>query len=411
MMAPIDYAALLRPGAPTDGGAIVGHVRQRYDFATGHPDPVELPLDELVTGLQMALNDEGRTLAWYPHPLGYPPLRDYLASKLRRDRRIRCTADQLILGDGSSQPIAMVMDALLEPGDVVLCESFTYGGTLNVIRRMGAQAGGVECDEIGMIPDALDAALRRHANSGHAAKLIYTIPTFQNPLGTTADETRRGELLEMARRHGVPILEDDCYVDLRYEGEAEPAIRALDETGDTVIYVGSFSKIIGPGMRLGYVLAPDALMSPLASIKTGGGVNQFAAMAVHRLADQGKLDEHIVQSCKTQRAKRDAMWAALESNFADAATWSQPQGGIYLWVQLNDQQVDTADLVEPAVAHEVGITTGVTFHPEGTGGNHHFRLCFGFNTLEEIAEGVSRLAAACTDVAVAGVARAAAPAA
>ncbi len=408
-MAPIDYAAHLRPGVPNDGGAVVGHIRQRYDFATGHPDPVELPLDELVAGLQEALGDEGRTLAWYPHPLGYPPLRDYLASKLRRDRRITCSADQLILGDGSSQPIAMVLYALLEPGDVVLCESFTYGGTLSAIRRMGAQAAGVECDEVGLIPDALDAALRRHAESGRAAKLVYTIPTFQNPLGTTADEARRGQILEVAQRNGVPILEDDCYVDLRYEGEVEPAIRALDEAGETVIYVGSFSKIIGPGMRLGYVLAPDALLLPLASIKTGGGVNQFAAMAVHRLADQGKLDEHIAQSCNSQRAKRDAMWAAMESDFADAATWSRPQGGIYLWVHLKDQNVDTADLVEPAVAHEVGITTGVNFHPEGTGGSHHFRLCFGFNTPEEIAEGVSRLAAACADVGVAGVARAAAP--
>jgi 2-aminoadipate transaminase len=400
-MGSIDYRSLLRSGLPT-AAPITEHGHKKYDFAVGHPDPHGLPLEALAQALQEGLDAEGSTLAWYPHPLGYAPLRDYVAQKLKTDRGIQARADDILLGSGSSQPIHMVIESLVASGDIVLCEEFTYVGTLNAIRRFGGEPRAVTCDELGIVPAALQQALQRAAAEQRSVKLVYSIPTFQNPLGTTADANRRADVLEVTSSHGIPILEDDCYVDLRYEGEVEPAIRALDE-GNNVIYVGSFSKIIGPGMRMGYVVAPTQLLPTLSSIKSGGGANQFVALALHRLAVRGDLQRHIAASCDTQREKRAAMYESLEAHFGASASWSQPHGGIYLWIELEDRHVDTEALVPAAQALDVGFTAGRGFHAEGVAGRHCLRLCFGYNTPAEIREGVGRLASAFADAGVAGI--------
>ena len=224
--------------------------RQKYDFAVAYPDPESLPLDDLLESLRQALDEEGRDLAVYPHTQGYPPLREFVAQKLEDDRGIQVPPDDIVLADGSSQPIHMLVEALIDPGDVVLTEDFVYSGTLNILRRFRADVRGVQCDDEGIIPDALESAIQQAVSEGRRPKMIYTIPTFQNPQGWTMTLERRAALLEASRRHGVPIMEDDCYVDLRYDGEDVTSIRSLDDT-DHVMYVGSFSKIIAPGIRLG----------------------------------------------------------------------------------------------------------------------------------------------------------------
>ncbi len=367
--------------------------RGRYDFAVAYPDPETLPLDELVEGLRQALAEEGRDLAIYHHRQGYPPLREYVANKLARDRDIHVSPDDIILGDGSSQPIHMIVETLVDPGDVLLTEEFVYSGTLNTMRRFRADIRGVPCDEQGMLPDALEAAIRQAQAEDKRVKFIYTVPTFQNPQGWTMSLERRQAMVELAQRYDVPILEDDCYVDLRYEGSDVPSLYALDGTG-RVMYVASFSKIIAPGMRLGYMTAPRELLQRALAAKSGGSVNTFAAFAVHRFAT-GQLHAHIEVINDVQRRKRDTMLAALEEHFGDGATWSRPQGGLYIWVRLPKQ----ADLVRirdrVLETEDVGYVPGTAFAADGVSGRNCMRLCFGYNTPEEIQEGIARLAAAC----------------
>ena len=226
--------------------------RGKYNFAVAYPDPASLPLDELSHALDAALRDQGRDLALYPDLQGYPPLREFVAAKLARDRDIRVSADEIFLADGSGQPIHMIAEALLDPGDVVLTEDFTYSGTLTTLRRFRADIRGVPCDGQGMLPDALESAIARAVAQGRKPKIIYPIPTFQNPQGWTMSLERRQDMVRISQAHGVPILEDDCYVDLRYDGNGVTSIHSLDAAGG-VMYVASFSKIIAPGMRLGYL--------------------------------------------------------------------------------------------------------------------------------------------------------------
>ena len=363
--------------------------RGKYDFAVAYPDPASLPLDELMAALEGALRDEGKDLAVYPHPSGYPPLREFVAGKLARDRGIQVSADDIILADGSNQPIHMLLEVLLDPGDVVLTEEFVYSGTLNTLRRFQADIRGVACDEDGIVPEALEGAIKTAAAQGKRPKFIYTIPSFQNPQGWTMTLERRQAVVRLSQRYDVPILEDDCYVDLRYDGEPVTSIHSLDETG-RVMYVASFSKNIAPGMRMGYLTAPPEVLDRVAAVKSGSGVNQFAALAVHRYSTSN-LEDHIGDIRHILRAKRDAMLAALGENFGSAATWSRPEGGLYVWLRM-PEGVDLASVREKALEAGVGYQAGNLYAPDGVSGKNYARLCFGYNTPEEIHEGIALLA-------------------
>lgn len=363
--------------------------RGKYDFAIAYPDPHTLPLEDLATVLKEALEEEGDSLAIYPHLQGYPPLREYVAQKLLRDRSIEVSPDDIILCDGSAAPIYMIAEALLDPGDVVFTEDYVYPGTLVTLRRFHSDVRGIPCDEDGMLPDALEAAIQKAKLEGKRAKLLYTIPTFHNPQGFTMPLDRRQAILTVTQKHGLPILEDDCYVDLSYEGEVPPALWALDDS-NRVMYVSSFSKTIAPGMRMGYVAAPPEVVDRLRALKSGNGVNQFAAMAVHRFALR-HLDDHIEKINIEQRARRDAMLAALGENFGGRATWSRPKGGLFIWLKMSED-VDLVKLLEVAIESDVGYQPGSMFAPDQVSGKNYARLCFGYNTPKEIHEGISRLA-------------------
>ena len=374
---------------PSDPISAVVERRGKYDFAVAYPDPASLPLTELSDGLKEALEAEGRDLAVYPHPQGYPPLRQYVADKLARDRDIHVDPDEVILTDGSSQPIHVFTELLVDPGDVVLTEDFVYAGTLATLRRFRADVRGVTCDDEGMVPEALEEAIGTATAEGKRPKFIYTIPTFQNPQGWTMTLDRRKALVRISQEQGVPILEDDCYVDLRFEGEDVTSIHSLDDSRNTM-YVASFSKIIAPGMRMGYMVGPPDVIARARSVKSGGGVNQFTAFAVHRYATSG-LAGHITDVSGILREKRDAMLAALGENFGSAASWSRPQGALYVWLKLHDDS-DLTTALGAALDADVGFHPGPRFAADGVSGKNHARLCYGYNTPEEIHEGIARLA-------------------
>ncbi|MDE2787831.1 MAG: PLP-dependent aminotransferase family protein [Chloroflexota bacterium] len=385
-MSEFNYEGLFAERAPITTRGANRHAR--YDFAVAYPDPDTLPLTGLVDALSVALEREGRDLAYYPVSAGYPPLRELVADKLRRDRQMEVTADDIVLTSGSGEAINMLIQAMTDPGDVLLTEEYVYLGTMRQMRLWSANVVGVKCDDDGIIPEALDETIRAQHAAGRRVKFLYTIPTFQNPLGWTATLERRQRMLEVCQSHGVPILEDDCYVDLRFEGEDVTSISSLDDSG-SVLYVGSMSKIIAPGVRMGYLVAPEIVRERALSFKSGG-VNQFAALAIEEYL-RNHMYDHIDEENQALRAKRDAMLAALGEHFGNRATWSKPEGGLYLWLTM-PEGTDLAAFQEQSFNEGVGYYNGAMFSPEGNGTNMA-RLCFGHPTAQTVSDGIAELAA------------------
>ncbi len=383
---PFSYERLFASGVPVSKAG--GWPHAKYDFAVAYPDPDTLPLDGLADSLRAALHRDGKDLAFYPDAAGLHSLRVLLAEKLGRDRNMVVTPEDVVLTAGSSEAIAMVIQALTDPGDVALTEEYVYLGTLRQLRQYGADVVGLPCDAQGIVPEEMEATLRRLLEQGKRVKYLYTIPTFQNPMGWTMSLERRHRVLDIAREYGVPVFEDDCYVDLRFEGEDVTSFHSLDDTGQ-VLYVGSFSKIIAPGVRMGYLVAPEEVRQRAMSFKGGGGVNQFAAMAIQEYMKHN-MYQHIDDQNRSLRVKRDAMLASLGENFGDAATWSVPEGGLYTWLRL-PEGADLAGLEGQVFAEGVGYYAGTHFSPEGLGANCA-RLCFGHPSAQMVHEGIAELA-------------------
>ena len=389
-MTKFDYSPLRARSAPEPtplSGAKAG--MPKFPFVMSYPDPANLPIMEAHAAMGEALAEVGHTTDVYPDAQGYPPLREYVAERLARKRGMAVSSDDVLLTEGSGQAIHFVTEALVDPGDVVIVDHFVYGGTLWSLRRFHSDIRGIISDGRGMAPDALEETIVTAVAEGKRPKFIYLIPTFQNPQAWTMPIERRREIVEVAARHGIPILEDDGIAEFRFEGEHVRAVSALDDSG-LAIHTGTFSKIVVPGMRIGYLVAPRELLETIAPIKGPRGITQFGALAVHRYATT-RLDDHLVELNDVLRSRRDAMFAALGENLGDVATWSLPEGGLYTWLTMPEN----VDLVEAAApAEEAGVTydLGTKFATGDDPGRNKARLCFSFNTEEEIAEGIARLA-------------------
>jgi len=364
--------------------------KPKYDFAISYPDPSSLPLQGLMTALQQALAEEGPDLALYLSAQGYGPLREFIAAKLARDRNLHVTSDEIMLTGGAGQAIHVTLESLVDTGDVVLTDDYTYSGALHQMRRFQAEIRGVPTDSEGVLPDALESAIRQLPREGKRAKLFYTVPTFQNPQGWTMSLERRKVLVGLAQKYGMPILEDDCYADLRYDGQDVPSLYTLDGAGH-VIYVSSFSKTIAPGMRAGYMTAAPALLKRAMAAKSGGPVPLFVTLAIHRFVTDG-LASHIEEINDIQRQRRDAMLESLEEHFTGGATWLRPEGGLSVWVKFPEGTDATAVREKIFEATNAGYSTGPNFAPDRSSGKNFIRLSFGFNTPAEIREGMKLLA-------------------
>ncbi len=380
------YESLFAQNVPVTGRA--PNQKAKYDFAVAYPSPETMPLDGLVDAVREAMDREGRDLSYYPHPAGRPALREFLADKLARDRNMKVSADDIVLTAGSGEAIGMMIQAMTDPGDVLLTEEYVYLGTLRQMRRYRAEVVSVKCDEQGIIPDELADTIKRVRGQGKKVKFLYTIPTFQNPLGFTMSLERRQRVLEIAQGAEIPVFEDDCYVDLRFEGEDVTSFHSLDDTG-SVVYTGSFSKIVAPGMRMGYLVAPNQVMERAMSFKSPSGANEFAALTIEQYLKKD-MYQHIDDQNDSLRVKRDAMLASLGENFGDAATWSHPEGGLYVWLTMPDE-VDLAALQDRAFSEGVGYYNGTLFSPEGRGANMA-RLCFGHPSADTVSDGIAELA-------------------
>src|SRR5258705_7729530 len=281
---------------------------------------------------------------------------------------------------------------LLPRGDTVIMEQDSYQGAVHRLTRRGVHTVGIPLDREGMRMDALAAALADLKQRGITPKYIYTIPTVQNPTGTIMPEPRRAELLRLAEQHGVPIFEDDCYADLIWDGQRPPALYAMSGNGG-VIHIGSFSKSIAPALRVGFIVAPWAMLSRMLALKTDAGSGALEQMVLAEYCAP-HFTSHVPELTRGLRAKLDTLMEALDEQFGTAAEFRDPKGGIFLWVKLPDN-VDTLKLYQAALAAGVAINPGPEWSTDKAYAGSRLRLCFASPSHEQIREGVAVLAEVC----------------
>jgi 2-aminoadipate transaminase len=353
---------------------------ETISFARGVPAPECLPVEELADCARAVLERDGRTVLSYGPVGGYGPLREWIAE------RHSVPPARVLLTNGSLQGFAFLAQRLA--GGRVLVESPTYDRPLKILAGLGIEVVPLPMDDEGLDPDALEHELR----SGPRPSLLYTIPTFQNPSGRTLSPERRGRVVELAREHELLVLEDDPYGLVRFEGDSPPTLLELDaaEAGaQHVAYSSSFSKTIAPGLRVGYFVLPEELEGELeaAAVSTYITPALLGQATVYEFLRRGNLEPNLERVSDLLRARRDAMLDALERDLARGATWSRPQGGYFLWLDLADD-VDASELLVRAERAGVTFVKGSDFG----GGPATARLAYSFPSPEEIREGVGRLA-------------------
>lgn len=361
-------------------------------LAGGMPNLDGLPLDVLADVAQRVVATRGTTALQYGSGQGDETLREQILEVMRLEG-IHAHPDDVVVTTGSQQALDLVTRLFVNPGDVVVAEAPSYVGALGVFRAYQADVVHVPLDVDGLVPAALEETLSRLAVEGRRVKLLYTVPNFHNPAGVTLSAERRPQILEICRRHGVLVLEDNPYGLLGFDGDPIPAMRSLDEDG--VIYLGSFSKTFAPGYRVGWAVAPHAVREKLvlaseSAILCPSNASQLAISAYLTTCDwRGQVKAFR----EMYRERRDAMMGALAEHLPDA-TWTVPDGGFYTWVRLPDG-LDAKAMLPRAVTARVAYVPGTAFYADGQGSDH-MRLSFCYPTPERIREGVRRLAGVVT---------------
>ncbi len=369
-------------------------------FAGGLPAAEYFPVERFRDACNRVLAGQSHLALQYGPTEGYMPLREFIADRLRR-HDVRVTADNVLITSGSQQALSLIGALLINPGDHVLVERPTYLGALQAFTAYQADYIGVPTDAEGIRIDELLEALR------HGPKFMYILPNFQNPAGVTLSRERRHELIHLAQERGIPILEDDPYGELRYEGEAIEPLVAIDaqlagHNGDTytgnVISLGTFSKTLAPGLRIAWIVAPKNVISKLTQLKQGADLHTstFNQMVIYEVARDGFIDEHVAKLRVVYRKRRDAMLGALDRYMPAQVEWTHPDGGLFLWVQLPDG-MPVRTLFDAAVRRNVAFVPGDAFF---TGPNPPPTARLNFSTVGEdlIIEGIRRLSEAIEEV-------------
>ena len=308
-----DFSHLLAKGLPEPAARFTGF--PKFNFIGGHNDPVQIPIDGLTEAARSVLKREGSKLAMYnlaQGPQGYAALRDFVVDKVTKLRGIKATRDDVLITSGSGQGIQLVNRLLLEPGDTVILEEFSYSGSISQARAMGAKVIGARLDADGLVIDSLARILDELKAAGKTPKYIYTIPTVQNPTGSILPLDRRQALIALAKKHGVPIFEDECYADLIWGEPAPPALYAL--APEQVIYIGSFSKNLAPALRLGYAIAGWPVLSRMIACKADGGTGALDQMITAEYFSQ-HFGAHLGKLNATLHAKQTTLAEAMAREF------------------------------------------------------------------------------------------------
>ena len=386
----IDYSTIFNKTLPSPSGKWQGH--PKYNFVGGHSDPDLVPMDGFIESAANVFKGDPKNIAMYNFeggPQGILSLRNFLVGKLSAERGIHVTAEEVLITSGSGQAIELINEILLDEGDTVIVESFTFSGALSYLKRRGVHFVGVDLDENGIRMDHLEDILADLKTKGIRPKYIYTIPTLQNPTGTVMTMDRRHRLLSLSEEYEVPVFEDECYADLIFEGEYEKAIRALDDS-NRVLHIGSFSKSLGPGLRLGYIVASWDVMSRLLSRKTDAGTGVMDQMIVGDYFSN-HYDAHIQDMRGALKRKCNVLSAALREHFGPLVDFEEPRGGMYLWVKL-PPGIDSRDLAQTALEEGIAYNPGPDWSADPDSAANYIRLCFALPSETEIWEGIEKLA-------------------
>lgn len=358
-------------------------------FAGGLPAPEAFPIDAIARAHEGVLRDDGAAALQYGTTEGFLPLRAWIAERMAT-RGLRVLPEQVLVTAGSQQGIDLVAKAFLDAGDTVIVESPCYLAALQAFEAYEARFEVVPSDDDGMCVDQLESVLRRTK-----AKLLYLVPTFQNPRGTTLSLERRHKLVRLAAEYGVPVLEDDPYGELRYSGTALPLLASLEPRA-TVVHLGSFSKTLAPGLRLGFAIGPVEVIRALTVAKQAADLHSgmLAQRAVARLFETFDYEAHLSTIRALYGLRLAAMLAAIERHFPAGTEWTRPQGGLFVWARL-PEGLDAQELFADAMHEKVAFVPGAPFYPSdpqlGT-----MRLNFSNRPPALIAEGMARLGACAT---------------
>ena len=362
-------------------------------FAGGLPAPKVFPVKEFQEAASRVLAEHPEQALQYGTTEGYLPLRELIAKRSAR-YGLKVSAANISITSGSQQALDLIGRLFINRGDRVIIENPTYLGAIQAWNAYGASYIPVPMDDEGMITSKLESALRK------GAKFIYVLPNFQNPSGVTLSLKRRQELVELADHYGVPIIEDDPYGQIRFEGEHIPPVAVVDsefrgQNGSfydgNVIYLSTFSKLLAPGIRVAWAIGAEGVMRRLVQAKQGADLHtsSFNQMAVYEVSKNDFLDEHVKVIRATYKERRDAMLEAMDEFFPTEVQRTHPAGGMFLFVTL-PEGLDATELFEKAVKKNVAYVPGAVFHPTG-GGENTMRINFSYSTPEAIREGIARL--------------------
>ncbi|MFC2594819.1 MAG: PLP-dependent aminotransferase family protein, partial [Fretibacterium sp.] len=360
-------------------------------FAGGMPAPEVFPIDQFAEGSEKLVSD-GTSLLQYGTTEGFEPLRTFLSKWTAPRMGREVELDEILLTTGSQQVLDLFAWAMIDPGDVAIVEDPSYMAALTAFYNHGADFASVPVDGEGMVVSELPALIERLRKEGKKPKFIYTIVNFQNPAGATMTVERRRELAAIAERYGLAIFEDDPYGYVRFDGEHLPSIFSFDKAGNT-IYAGSFSKILSPGVRIGWVSGPKDIIRQMAVFKQAVDLcsSPITQVLTYEYCRKGYLDSHLPNIIKDYRVKRDAMEESFRKHLApQGITWVKPEGGFFYW--LNTGNIDSGELAKKALEKKVAILPGAPFCVNPAAGVHAARVNYTYSKPDVIEEGVSRLA-------------------
>lgn len=354
-------------------------------FAGGLPAPELFPVEEMKKVTLKVLEDEGRQALQYSTTEGYLPLREKIAARMAKFG-IQATAEDILITSGSQQGLDFSGKIFLNPGDVVICESPSYLGAINAFKAYECEFVEVPTDDHGMIMEALEKILEKTPQ----ARMIYVIPDFQNPTGRTWPVERRKRLVELANKYDLPIIEDNPYGELRFEGEIPPSIKSFDTEG-RVVYLGTFSKTFCPGLRIGWVAASHEILNKYILVKQGADL-QSSSISQRELdvyLNMYDLDVHVEKIKDIYRKRRDLMINTMRETFPPEAKFTYPEGGLFTWVEL-PAHINARELMVKALEKNVAFVPGGSFFPNG-GRENTFRLNYSNMPEDKIVEGIKRL--------------------
>jgi 2-aminoadipate transaminase len=362
-------------------------------FAGGLPAPDFFPLREIEEACRYIVHEDGAQALQYSATEGYEPLKEYLANAMHK-YGVPARSGNVLLTNGSQQALDLLGKIFLDPGDYVLTSRPTYLGAIQAWNAYQARYHTVNLDEDGMVVEEIEHAYEKVlADSGKPPKFIYVLPNFHNPGGTTLAQARREQLADVSTKLKLPVIEDDPYGQLRYEGDNLPPICTY--IPERTIYLGTFSKILAPGLRLGWIVCPKVLMRRFVQAKQGCDLHTgtFVQYVANDICQRGLLGPHIRRLRKLYKERRDTMLDSLTEFWPEECSWTHPEGGLFLWASLPDS-IDTTEFLEDALEEKVAYVPGFNFYPNEDGGYNAMRLNFSYCASDMIVEGIRRLGVA-----------------